>query len=75
MNERARQMTIAWMLICLTLIAISTTVILDNIRLHDELAKPVRPTMQQRHEIIKAYLAVGENRWALKQQIGCTDKE
>lgn len=31
--------------------------------------------LQQRHEVIKAYLADGETRFALRQQIGCKDKE
>lgn len=73
--KRTRQLTVAWIFVCTSLFGITYVVVRDNQRLHDELAKSARLTLQQRHEVIKAYLADGETRFALRQQIGCTDKE
>lgn len=73
--KRTRQLTVAWIFVCTSLFGIIYVVVRDNQRLHDELAKPPRLTMQQKHEVIKDYLADGETRFALRQQIGCTDKE
>ncbi len=74
-QTRMRHLTYAWVILSLGFIAGIIMLTLNNIQLRDELAKPVRLTMQQRHEVIKAYLAVDENKLALRQQIGCTDKE
>lgn len=75
LSKRMRHLTYAWVILSLGFIAGIIMLTLDNIHLRNELAKPVRLTLQQRHEVIKAYLAVGENKLALRQQIGCTDKE
>ncbi len=63
----------AWMLLTIFLMAFVVILILDNIQLRDELAKPAKITLEQRHKIIQDYFAVGENRWALRQTGVCKE--
>ena len=73
-KARAKQLNIAWMILTALLLGALAVSIGYSNDLRDELAKPVRMTMQQRHVVIKAYLADGETRLALRQQIGCKEK-
>lgn len=79
MTERNRmmQLNIAWMLVCTGLLILVALLISNYIKLKDELTKPVRLTMQQKHQVITEYLQTmdGETKYALRKHIGCTDKE
>lgn len=76
-QTRTRNMMVFWQLFCIVLLAASAALVSEISYLRDELAKPVRLTIQQKSDVIKEYHAnmTWETRYALRQFIGCTDKE